>query len=88
MNWKTTKIGLPQQTKQLAASGIDLNIQFGSEVGEKYINTFAHRPKGEKTYEKQFMTLFPRMYRQGEGSNYRVWCGYEGDINNPLPPSL
>ena len=73
--------------KELAANGIDLNIQFGSEVGEKYINTFAHRPKGEKTYEKQFMTLFPRMYRQGEGSNYRVWCGYEGDINNPLPPT-
>jgi hypothetical protein len=73
--------------EELAANGIDLNIQFGSEVGEKYINTFAHRPKGEKTYEKQYMTLFPRMYRQGEGSNYRVWCGYEGDINNPLPPS-
>ena len=76
-----------QANEELAANGIDLNIQFGSEVGEKYINTFAHRPKGEKTYEKQFMTLFPRMYRQGEGSNYRVWCGYEGDINNPLPPT-
>jgi hypothetical protein len=73
--------------EQLAASGIDLNIQFGNEIGEKYINTFAHRPKGEKTYDKQFMTLFPRMYRQGEGSNYRIWCGYEGDINNPLPPT-
>jgi len=73
--------------EQLAASGIDLNIQFGSEIGEKYINTFAHRPKGEKKYEKQFMTLFPRMYRQGEGANYRVWCGYEGDLNSPLPPS-
>ena len=76
-----------QANEELVANGIDLNIQFGSEVGEKYINTFAHRPKGEKTYEKQFMTLFPRMYRQGEGSNYRVWCGYEGDINNPLPPT-
>ena len=25
------------------------------------------------------------MYRQGEGSKYKVWCGYEGNTNKPLP---
>jgi disulfide bond formation protein DsbB len=33
----------------------------------------------------QYTTLFPRMYRQGEGDRYKVWCGYEGDQNKPLP---
>ena len=64
--------------EQLAASGIDFTIQFGSEVGEKYINTFAHRTKGDKKFDKKFMTLFPRMYRQNEGRIIKFGVAMKG----------
>ena len=36
-------------------------------------------------YLPEFTTLFPRMYRQGEGNKYKVWSGYQGNTNKPLP---
>lgn len=76
---------IKQVNDELSQNNIALNLQTDSEIGKKYINTFEHRDKGDKKYVREFMTLFPRMYRQGEGANYMAWSNYEGDMNNPLP---
>jgi hypothetical protein len=59
-------------------------LSFNSEVKKEYLNNLKGK-KGDKLYMSQYTTLFPRMYRQGEGDRYKVWCGYEGDQNKPLP---
>ena len=59
-------------------------LSFDSEIKKEYLNNLEGK-KGDKMYMPKYTTLFPRMYRQGEGDKYKVWCGYEGNINNPLP---
>tara|TARA_B100001093_G_scaffold160608_1_gene152936 strand:+ start:192 stop:4415 length:4224 start_codon:yes stop_codon:yes gene_type:complete len=59
-------------------------LSFDSEIKKEYLNNLEGK-KGDKMYMPQYTTLFPRMYRQGEGDKYKVWCGYEGNTNNPLP---
>lgn len=71
----------------LKNENIGIQIGFDNNITKKYINTFAHKPKGDKKYVAEYCTVFPRMYRQGEGSNYIVWSDYEGDQNMPLPGS-
>lgn len=71
----------------LKSEGIEMTIAFEDEITKKYINTYAHKPKGDKKYVAEFCTTFPRMYRQGEGPKYMIWSDYVGDPNHPLPGS-
>ena len=59
-------------------------LSFKDEITKGYIDNLKGK-RGDKLYLPEYTTLFPRMYRQGEGSKYKVWCGYEGNTNKPLP---
>ena len=59
-------------------------LSFEDEITKGYIDNLKGK-RGDKLYLPEYTTLFPRMYRQGEGSKYKVWCGYEGNTNKPLP---
>jgi len=59
-------------------------LSFQDEITKGYIDNLKGK-RGDKLYLPEYTTLFPRMYRQGEGSKYKVWCGYEGNTNKPLP---
>jgi MFS family permease len=59
-------------------------LSFESTVKKGYIDNLKGK-KGDKLFLAEYTTLFPRMYRQGEGDKYKVWCGYEGNTNKPLP---
>lgn len=39
----------------------------------------------EQVFDPDFCTVLPRMYRAGEGPNYKVWSDYVGDQRMPLP---
>ena len=41
----------------------------------------------EQVFDPRYCTLFPRMYRQGEGKNYIAWSDYKGNPRMPLPAS-
>jgi len=41
----------------------------------------------EQIFDPRYCTVFPRMYRPGEGQNYIAWSDYEGNPNMPLPAS-
>jgi hypothetical protein len=68
----------------LKAGGIAAILTFEKEVKQEYINALLGK-RGDKKFVSKYCTVFPRMYRQGEGDKYKAWCGYEGDANNPLP---
>jgi len=59
-------------------------LSFDSRIKKEYLDNLKGK-KGDKLYMPQYTTLFPRMYRQGEGNKYKIWCGYQGDQNKPLP---
>ena len=59
-------------------------LSFESTIKKGYIDNLKGK-KGDKLFLPEYTTLFPRMYRQGEGDKYKVWCGYEGNTNKPLP---
>ena len=59
-------------------------ILFEKEVQKEYLNTLKGK-KGDKNYLPEYCTIFPRMYRQGEGDKYKVWSDYRGDKDKPLP---
>ena len=69
---------------KLGADGIAAILTFKKEIKQEYINALLGK-KGDKKFVSKYCTVFPRMYRQGEGDKYKAWCGYEGDVNNPLP---
>ena len=73
--------------EQLKQENLPISISFEDNITKKYINTFAHKPKGDKKYVSEYCTVFPRMYRQGEGPKYMVWSDYIGDQSKPLPGS-
>ena len=60
-------------------------LSFESTIKKGYIDNLKGK-RGEKLVLPEYTTLFPRMYRRGEGDNYKVWCGYEGNQNKPLGP--
>ena len=68
----------------LEANGVAAILAFEKEVKQEYINALLGK-RGDKKFVSKYCTVFPRMYRQGEGDKYKAWCGYEGDANNPLP---
>ncbi len=70
----------------LSEVGIASILSFEKEIKHEYINALLGR-RGDKKFVSKYCTVLPRMYRQGEGAKYKAWCGYEGDINNPLPPN-
>ena len=41
-------------------------VLFEKEVQKEYLNTLKGK-KGDKKYLPEYCTIFPRMYRQGEG---------------------
>ena len=59
-------------------------LAFDNNIKKEYLDNLKGK-KGDKLYMPQYTTLFPRMYRQGEGSKYKIWCGYQGNENRPLP---
>ena len=59
-------------------------LVFDSEIKKEYIDNLKGK-RGDKMYLPEFTTLLPRMYRQGEGNKYKVWSGYQGNTNKPLP---
>ena len=59
-------------------------LSFESTIKKGYIDNLKGK-RGDKLFLPEYTTLFPRMYRQGEGDKYKVWCGYEGNTNKPLP---
>ena len=59
-------------------------LSFESTIKKGYIDNLKGK-RGDKLFLAEYTTLFPRMYRQGEGDKYKVWCGYEGNTNKPLP---
>jgi len=68
----------------LKANGLPKMILFEKEVQKEYLNTLKGK-KGDKNYLPEYCTIFPRMYRQGEGDKYKVWSDYRGDKDKPLP---
>ena len=69
---------------KLESEGIAAILRFEKEIKKEYINALLGK-RGDKKFISKYCTVFPRMYRQGEGDKYKAWCGYEGDVNNPLP---
>ena len=59
-------------------------LSFESTIKKGYIDNLKGK-RGDKLFLAEYTTLFPRMYRQGEGDKYKVWCGYEGNTKKPLP---
>ena len=68
----------------LTASDLPAIISFEKDIQKQYLNTLKGK-KGDKKYMPEYCTIFPRMYRQGEGDKYKVWSDYRGDKNKPLP---
>ena len=68
----------------LAKNNLPKVLSFSNEVKKEYLN-IKEGKKGDKLYMPEYTTLFPRMYRQGEGNKYKVWSGYKGNVNKPLP---
>lgn len=62
----------------LKESGFKPFISFNDEVKEKYLNILEGK-KGDRKFQSEYTTLFPRMYRNGEGQKYMAWCSYEVD---------
>ena len=69
---------------QLAQSELPKILTFESEIKKEYIDNLKGK-RGDKKYMPEYTSLFPRMYRQGEGNKYKVWSGYQGNTNKPLP---
>lgn len=59
-------------------------LTFDNEIMKEYIDNLKGK-RGDKKYLPEYTTLFPRMYRQGEGSKYKVWSAYQGNTKKPLP---
>ena len=59
-------------------------LTFDNEITKEYIDNLKGK-RGDKKYLPEYTTLFPRMYRQGEGNKYKVWSSYQGNTNKPLP---
>jgi len=70
--------------KQLSQLQLPSVLSFDPEIKKEYINNLKGK-RGDKKYLPEYTTLLPRMYRQGEGSKYKVWSGYQGNTNKPLP---
>ena len=79
----------------LKESGFSSFINFGDEISESYLNILEGK-KGDRKFQSEYTTMFPRMYRNGEGQKYMAWCSYEvdpatgiyvygGDESKPLP---
>ncbi|MBG15263.1 MAG: hypothetical protein CL853_02800 [Crocinitomicaceae bacterium] len=79
----------------LKENGFKPFVNFSEEVNEGYINIHEGK-KGDRKFQKEYTTFFPRMYRNGEGQKYMAWCNYEvdpatgiyvygGDEAKPLP---
>ncbi|MCT4582748.1 MAG: DUF2723 domain-containing protein [Flavobacteriales bacterium] len=68
----------------IAKAGLKVQIQFNDEVETKYIDTYEGKA-GDKKYDPEYTTIFPRMYRQGYGSKYIAWSDYEGNQDKPMP---
>ncbi|MFN3918392.1 MAG: DUF2723 domain-containing protein [Flavobacteriales bacterium] len=58
-------------------------ISLSAETKPSYINLNAGK-KAEAIPDPKFTTIFPRMYRRGEGAGYMAWSGYEGNTNRPI----
>jgi len=72
---------------ELAQSGIDFKINLSTDVVSEYINVKAGQV-GDRKYDPEYTTMFPRMYRQGNGSKYMAWIDYQNNEHSiALPPS-
>ena len=60
-------------------------LSFENSIKKGYIDNLKGK-RGDKQFLPEYTTLFPRMYRQGEGSKYKVWSGYKGNQNKPFGP--
>lgn len=71
---------------ELQANNLDFQLQMSSEAKPKYVNTMAGKA-GDRKYDADYVTLLPRMYRQGKGNDYMAWINYdEHDHSVALPP--
>ena len=70
---------------ELSKEKLGVQLSFNKEVEMKYVNTYEGRV-GDKKFIPKYMSMFPRMYRQGHGAKYMAWCDYEGNENKALPP--
>ena len=88
---------LNEVNASLKENGFKPFVSFSDEIDEGYMNIYEGK-KGDREFQKEYTTFFPRMYRNGEGQKYMAWCNYEvdpatgvyvygGDESKPLPLS-